>query len=78
MISFEPFYEYLNEHEVTKYQLVKDGILLPVHVTRLASGHNFTLKFLDVLCCYLDCQPGDLIKYVPDDNYHASCRNEEK
>lgn len=25
------------------------------------------IKSLDILCSLLDCQPGDIIKYIPDD-----------
>jgi putative transcriptional regulator len=26
------------------------------------------LATLAAICCYLDCQPGDLMEYVPDDS----------
>lgn len=34
---------------------------------RLRHGHIPTHGLLDTLCRLLDCQPGDLIAYVPDD-----------
>ena len=57
MISFEPMRKLMKEKGITQYQLLKDGVLLPAHVTRLS---YFTLKFIDKLCRELDCQPGDL------------------
>ncbi|MBO6242027.1 MAG: helix-turn-helix transcriptional regulator [Butyrivibrio sp.] len=67
MISFEPMRKLMKEKGITQYQLLKDGVLLPAHVTRMSCKHNFTLKFIDKLCRELDCQPGDLIEYVGDE-----------
>lgn len=36
-------------------------------LTRLRRGHIPSHGLLDTLCCLLDCQPGDLICYIPDD-----------
>lgn len=66
MITFDPMREFMKENGITQYQLLKNGILLPAHVTRLSYNHNFTLKFIDKLCRELNCQPGDLIKYVKE------------
>ncbi len=46
--------------------MMNDGVLLPAHVTRLSYDHNFTLKFVNHLCSYLHCQPGDIIAHIPD------------
>ncbi len=61
MITFDPMREFMKENGITQYQLLKNGILLPAHVTRLSYNHNFTLKFIDKLCRELDCQPKDLV-----------------
>lgn len=50
MITFDPMREFMKENGITQYQLLKNGILLPAHVTRLSYNHNFTLKFIDKLC----------------------------
>lgn len=36
-------------------------------LTRLRRGHIPSHGLLDTLCYLLNCQPGDLIAYVPDD-----------
>ncbi len=68
MISFKPMKRLMEKRGLTQYQLLKEGILLPAHVTRLSYNHNFTLKFIDSLCHKLDCQPGDLIEYIKNDD----------
>lgn len=67
MISFEPFAKLLEHRGITKYRLIEDGIITPADVTRMINGHNFTLNFINRLCNALDCQPQDIIRYVPDE-----------
>ena len=33
-------------------------------------------RTLDHLCSYLDCQPGDLLEYVPDEAQEGNVPNE--
>lgn len=68
MISFEPMKKYMKANNITMYQLINRGILLPVHVTRISYNHNFSLKFIDKLCRELKCQPRDLIVYIENKN----------
>ena len=46
MISFRPMKRLMKKRGITQYKLLKEGILLPAHVTRLSYNHNFTLKFI--------------------------------
>lgn len=36
-------------------------------ITKIRRQHAFRHNSLDALCRALDCQPGDLLEYVPDD-----------
>lgn len=40
-----------------------------VNISRLRSGNVKAVRFstLDAICQALDCQPGDLLEYVPDE-----------
>lgn len=40
-----------------------------VNISRIKTGKVSAIRFstLDALCRALDCQPGDLLEYVPDD-----------
>lgn len=29
MISFKPLFKYLKEHEISMYQMIKDGVITP-------------------------------------------------
>lgn len=67
MISFDPLKGELKNRKITQYELIKRGILSPAETTRINFNHNFTLNFINQLCKALDCQPGDIIEYLPDD-----------
>ena len=68
MISFSPLYEYLKKHEISKYQLIKAGIVTSTEFTIISINHNFSLKFIDRLCKELNCEVSDIIKYIDDSN----------
>lgn len=40
-----------------------------VNISRLKNGHVSAVRFstLDAICRALDCQPGDILEYVPDE-----------
>ncbi len=66
MISYEPFYQTLLAKNMTEYQLIfKHGVSANT-LHRMKKGQNITLKTLDTLCFILDCQVGDVIRYIPD------------
>lgn len=58
----------IEEKGITAYRVAKDLGINKVVFSRLKHKKN-TLPNptnLGKLCAYLDCQPGDLIHYVPD------------
>ena len=55
----------------------KVGISL-VNMSVLKNGRAKGIKFLtlDAICKALDCQPGDLLEYVPDEAQEGNVPNE--
>ena len=68
MITFEPLDSYLKEHGISKYRLIEDGVITRTEITRMRKHHNFSFQYLDRLCVALNCQPQDIIKYLPNDD----------
>ena len=60
MISFEPLYELLQKNGITKYQLLKDEILTPAHITRLTTHRDF----FDQFCKKYNIDPEELLEYI--------------
>lgn len=70
MISYERLFNKLKEAGVSSYKLRKmdDPIIAQATLTRLKKGvGGIDNNTLDRLCKYFNCQPGDLMEYVPDD-----------
>ena len=49
------------------YRLQKEKLLSSTTVQKLRHGDTtLTIENLNTLCDMLECQPGDLLEYVPD------------
>ncbi len=66
MINYEPFWSLTKERGVSTYWLRKNGIGAPT-VTKLQTGGNIDTVTINKLCALLECQPGDLMEYTPDE-----------
>ena len=44
-----------------------DKIINHAAYTRMRNGGHITTRTIDKLCAALNCQPGDLVEYIPDD-----------
>lgn len=59
----------LKDRGISTYTLRKNNLLGQSTITKLNNNDtSITLNNLSVLCKLLDCQPADLIEYVPDNN----------
>lgn len=69
MISYERLFDKLKNAELSSYKLkkMKDPIIAQATLTRIKHGTGgIDSSTLNRLCKYFDCQPGDLMEYVPD------------
>lgn len=59
----------LAERKVSGKELAERIGLSPVNLSRIKTGKVSAVRFstLEAMCRALDCQPGDLLKYIPDD-----------
>lgn len=65
-LLYDKFWALAREKGVTVYRLQKDGALSPSTAQRLRQNTPVSTSTIDALCKALDCQPGDLMEYVPD------------
>lgn len=65
MIVYEKFWALCRERGISTYWLRKNGVGAPT-VSKLQQGGNIDMVTIDKLCRLLDCQPGDLLAYVPE------------
>lgn len=66
MISYKPFLKLLIDKSMKKQDLVSAGILSWTTMAKIDKNQNISLDILDKLCAALNCQPGDIIEYIPE------------
>ncbi len=65
MISFKKLELLLAERG--KKQYLRNNGINPTQLNKMLSTGDFGGKTIDKLCKLLNCQPGDIMEYVPDD-----------
>ena len=63
--SFNPLWKMLIDKGMTKENLRVDLGLSPSTMAKMGKGEYVSLEVVHRLCEYFNCQPGDLIEYVP-------------
>lgn len=59
--------EALKEKGYTSYRLRKEKVFGEATMTKFRNKEYINFENLNLLCKLLDCQPSDIIEYVPDD-----------
>ena len=57
----------LKEKGVSTYTLRKEKILSESTLQKLRRKQGVGWENIEALCMLLECQPGDIIEYIPDD-----------
>lgn len=60
--------EELKEAGYNTTKLRREKLISETSLTRIRRGEMVEPVVLDKLCRLLDCQPGNIIKYVPDED----------
>jgi len=58
--------ERLKQHGYTTYKIRMDKLLSESTVQKLRKGEGVSWENIATICALLDCQPGDIMEYVPD------------
>lgn len=66
MISYEKLWNLLHERNIPKTYLVKNKVVVGQSYYNLTKGKSMTMDTLNSICRYLNCQPGDILEYIPD------------
>lgn len=66
-IVYDKLLKMLSERGVTSYLIKKDKVIGQATFRRIKEGGDIDTRTIANLCAYLDCQPGDILEYVPED-----------
>lgn len=65
-ISYEKLFALMKEKGLTTYRIRKEKIISENALTSMRAGKSVTMDTIARLCKALECQPGDILEYVPD------------
>ena len=66
-IVFSKLLSLLNERGISIYHLKRDRIIGTATIDKLRTGTgNIDTLSIYSICAYLNCQPGDIMEYIPD------------
>ena len=68
MISYNKLWELLKAKEIPRSHLKRKGVVVGQSYSNLTAGESITMATLNAICRYLNCQPGDVLEYIPDDD----------
>lgn len=66
MIVYKNILDKLKDAGYSTYTLMKRGLIGQGTLTNIRAGKPISTATLDVICEMLNCQPGDVIEYVPN------------
>lgn len=54
---------------ISQYALIKKHHISPGQLTRLKRNQSVSTHTIDMFCRILDCQTGDIMEYIPDEEF---------
>lgn len=68
MIKYYKLLDVLNRREMTKEELRIKLNLSSATIAKISKNEFISLRVVNDICKFLNCQPGDIMEYVPDKN----------
>lgn len=66
MIDYTPLFDTMKRKGITQYQMIEQGIDRRV-LDALRKNKNITLLTVEKLCRVLDCEPSDIVRFIPEE-----------
>lgn len=67
-ISFSKLIMLLEKRGISTYKIKKDNIISQASWQKIRTGTGIIdTRTINKICKYLNCQPGDIMEYVPDE-----------
>ncbi len=62
----------LKEIGYTSYKIRKDKVIGEAQMQKIRTGEIASKETLNTICRLLNCQPGDILEYIPDTPENSS------
>lgn len=64
-ISYEKLFYKMEEKGIKKTNLRNEYKIHPTTIQKIVSGETINTDTIIILCAALNCQPGDIMEYIP-------------
>ncbi len=71
MISYQKTFDLLKAKGINMTRLRKENIVTQSALTSMRRNEHINTRTIERLCAALDCQPSDLMEYVPAEQENA-------
>lgn len=69
-IVYDKLLKLLDQKGLTTYKIRKEKIISESTLQNIREGKRITTDSIAALCAALNCQPGDILEYVPDKEHN--------
>lgn len=66
-IKYDKLINMMQQQGVTSYTIKKENIIGQASYKKIKEGGDIDTRTISKLCKYFNCQPGDILEYVPDE-----------
>ncbi|VDG74683.1 XRE family transcriptional regulator [Clostridium carnis] len=63
-IKYYKLFDLISRRDMKKTDLLK--VISSPTLAKLSKGDTITTEIIEKICNYLDCQPGDIMEYFPE------------
>lgn len=67
-VVYEKLVAKMEQQGLTTYKIRKEKIISESTLQNIREGKRITTDSIAALCGALNCQPGDILEYIPDNN----------
>ncbi len=67
-IKFDKLFKLMKERGLSTYRIRQENIISQSALTALNNDKSVTTETINKLCKALNCQPGDIMEYVDDND----------
>lgn len=66
-INYRKLLKIFEERGINTYTIKRDNIIGQASWKKIHDGGHIDTRTIEKLCAYLECQPGDILEYTPDE-----------
>ena len=66
MLKYDKTFELFKHKGITTYKIKKENLISQSALQKMKVGGHIDTRTIERLCAVLECQPGDLIEYIPN------------